>query len=274
MNPNADASKGDDSKRLFFGAQVDAPWPKDFPKARMIDEQARHITLAFIGQDSFSKFKPLLSAVPTPLFPIGPIGIADKLVFLPPDKSRVAALSVKWLNTPAMLNDYQKTLCDWLKAQDYSLDKRPFFPHITVARSPFDQKEWLEHFTPLPFFVKAIHLYQSLGSLQYQSLWELPLLAPFEEFEHTADIAFLVRGANLQELYLNAQMALAFKFPPLVDFFSSKLQDSLDEIIISLNEIVGTADAQFGCPFKAISFHGNIKKDAHNILLWEMIVDV
>ena len=165
-------------------------------------------------------------------------------------------------------------LSDWLKAMGYPIDERPFFPHITIARAPFDIKDWLAHFDPLPFFVKAIHLYQSLGNLHYQSIWESPLIPPFEEFEHTADIAFLVRGNTPQELHLNAQIALAFKFPPLVNFLSTILQDSLDEIIISLNEIVAKADMELGCPFKAISFHGKIIKDPYQILHWEMIVDV
>jgi RNA 2',3'-cyclic 3'-phosphodiesterase len=208
----------------------------------------------------------LLHLTPLPLFRLGPVGIADELIFLPPGHSRVAALSIKWLDPAESLNVYQKNLSDWLKTNGYPLDERPFFPHITIARSPFDRKDWLEHFTPLPFFVKAIRLYRSLGDLQYESIWESLLLPPFEELEHTADIAFLVRGSTLQELHLNAQIALAFKFPPLVKFFSAHLQDSLDEIIISLNEVVGKTDTEFG--------HGKTKVDAQNILHWEMIVDV
>lgn len=270
MNQN----ENNDSRRLFFGAQVQAPWPKDYPPARIISEEARHITLAFLGQNSFSKLQPLLSSTPLPSFRIGPVGVARELVFLPPEMSRVVALSVQWLDAEAKLDAYQKTLSAWLKTHGYPLDKRPFFSHISIARSPFEKKSWLEHFTPLPVFVKGICLYQSLGNLQYESIWESPLLPPFEEFEHTADIAFLVRGTTPQELHLNAQMALAFKYPPLIEFLSSNFQDSLDEIIISLNEIVGKADTKFGCPYKAVSFHGKIKPDAQNVLCWEMIVDV
>ncbi len=264
----------EDSKRLFFGAQTLAPWPKDYPPARMIPEETRHLTLAFLGQNPFSKFKTILPSIPRPSFAIGPAGIAKELIFLPKDKSRVVALSIDWLDANAKLNRYQKELSDWLQNQGYSLDKRPFFPHLTIARAPFDKKQWQEHFTPLPFFIKAIHLYQSLGKLQYQSLWECPLLLPFDELEHTADIAFLIRGNSVQELHQHAQLALAFKFPPMIKFYIPELQNSLEEIIISLNDMVARADTEFGCPFKAVSFHGNIKPDEHNILHWEMIVDV
>jgi RNA 2',3'-cyclic 3'-phosphodiesterase len=274
MNHPNNASLNEDSRRLFFGAHTEAPWPNDYPSARMISEETRHLTLAFLGQDSFSKLQQLLPSVPRPSFAIGPVGIAKQLIFLPQEKSRVVAASVDWLDASAKLNVYQKALADWLQSNGYPLDKRSFFPHITIARAPFDKKQWKVHFTPLPFFVKAIHLYQSLGNLQYRSLWESPLLPPFEELEHTADIAFQIRGDNIRELHLHAQLALAFKFPQLTDFFTSNLQDSLEEMIISLNEMVAIADAEFGCPFKAVSFHGMIKSDAHNILHWEMIVDV
>ncbi len=181
----------EDSKRLFFGAQALAPWPKDYPPARMIPEETRHLTLAFLGRHSFSKFQTILPSIPQPSFTIGPAGIAKELIFL-----------------------------------------------------------------------------------HYQSLWERTLLSPFDEFEHTADIAFLIRGYSIQELHQHAQLALAFQFPPLIKFYRSQSQNSLEEVIISLNEIVAMADTEFGCPFKAVSFHGNIQSGDQNMLHWEMVVDV
>ena len=262
------------NERLFFGAQAEAPWPIDYPPARMIPEETRHLTLAFLGENAYSKLKDLLPEIPRPSFEIGPAGIAKELIFLPKQASRVVAMSIDWLDADARLNIYQHALAQWLQNHGYPLDQRPFFPHLTIARAPFDKEIWKEQFTPLPFFIKAIHLYQSLGNLQYQSLWEIPFLPPFEEFEHTADIAFLIRGNCIAELHQHAQLALSFKFPPMVQFYSSHLQNSLDEIIISLNELIAKADAEIGCPFKAVSFHGSIKPDKKNLLCWEMIVDV
>ena len=262
----------EDKKRLFFGAKIKAPWPLELPKGRVIDENTRHITLAFLGKNSLKRIEKLLPSIPKPEFEIGPVGVGRELVFLPPQNSRVAAIAIHF--DDLRLNNYQKTLADWLKSNDYPVDERPFFPHATVARAPFDQEEWVEQFSPLPVYVQGIHLYESLGNLQYRSVWEYPLLSPFEEFEHTADIAFLIRGANVSELHLNAQIALAFHFPRLIDFFTSSLKDSLDEIIIALNEMVSKADAVYGCPFKAVSFHGKIEKKSPQLLQWEMIVDV
>jgi 2'-5' RNA ligase len=264
----------EDSRRLFFGAQAEAPWSKSYPPARLIPEETRHLTLAFLGDGPFSKLKSLLPFAPRPIFAIGPAGIASEVVFLPPDVARVAAFTCNWLHSPEALCNYQKELSDWLTAQGYSLDKRPFFPHITVARAPLDKAEWKRQFSPLPFFIKAIHLYQSMGNLHYKSLWSHFLLSPFEEFEHTADIAFHVRGMAIEEIHGHAQLALAFHFPPLVRFFTSERARNFEEMVISLNELIGIADAELGCPFKAVSFHGAIKQDAQKILNWEMIVDV
>ena len=263
-----------DERRLFFGAQVEAPWPVQFPKGRMIPEETRHITVAFLGQQPFSKLEPLLGSIPKPSFHIGPVGSTEKIHFLPPEKSRVAALSAHWLDKDKKFDAYHKVFADWLKKNGFPIDERPFFPHITLARAPFEKEAWEKACTPLPFFVKALHLYESMENLHYRSLWSLPFIPPFEEFEHTADIAFTIRGKIPQDLHLHAQIALAFHFPPLLAFFSPVLHDSLDEMIIALNEMVGKADAEFGCPFKAVSFHGKIFEGGDYLLHWEMIVDV
>lgn len=263
-----------ETDRLFFGAQVKAPWPKDHPKGRMIPEETRHVTFTFLGSHSLSRLQKLLPSAPRPPFQIGPAGVAKELVFLPPDKSRVAALLIDWLELSSEFNTYQHLFALWLNSQGYPLDERPFFPHITVARAPFDKKAWLQNFFPIPFFVSAFRLYQSMGNLEYHSVWEIPLIAPFEEFEHTADIAFHVRGNSAQQIHMHAQLALAFQFPLLIEFFSKALCNSLSETVISLNEMVAKADKQYGCHFKAVSFHGNFKADAQQLLHWEMIVDV
>jgi RNA 2',3'-cyclic 3'-phosphodiesterase len=264
----------EEQRRLFFGAEITAPWPKDLPKARLISEEMRHMTLAFIGLNSLAKIQEVLPMAPHPSFKVGPAGIASGLIFLPKDKSRVVALSVSWLDENDPMAIYQKNLTQWLSSQGYSLDQRAFFPHITLGRSPFDKEAWQAQFTPLPFFVQGIHLYQSLGNLQYQSLWQYPCPPPFKELDHTADIAFLVRAESIQQLHSHAQIALAFKDPKLIEFYSREPISSLEEIVISLNEVIARADIAFGCPFKAVSFHGEIKSDEQNILHWEMIVDV
>lgn len=262
-----------DQKRLFFGWEVDAPWPSDYPEGREIKENSRHLTLAFLGNISFSKLKPHLSQFPIPFFKVSPVGICDKLLFLPEKSPRVVSLHIQWLTHKNGLLDYQKKILEWLKTLNYPIDERPLLPHISLARSPFDQKKWEEYFTPLPLSAQSIHLYESMGNLHYEKRWTMTLLSAFEELEHTADIAYTIRGETLQDLFYHAAIALSFKFPTLVTFIPQSVScSSLEDIIQQLNLLISYADMAIGCPFKAVSYHGEIR---HNqIKEWEMIVDV
>lgn len=263
-----------DSKRCFFGLEVEAAWMAPMPDGRILEEENRHITLVFLGNVSLSDLQKKLALFPQPSFRLAPVGTCDKLLFLPEKNPHVVAAHVTWC-MPEVLSKYHEQLSDWLQEQGFKVEKKEFLSHVTLARAPFDAESWKMAFSPFPILVKALHLYESLERLQYSSLWSLPLPSPIEEFEHTADIAFRIRGDSLPQLFLYAQMALALKFPPLMDYFSdgSRL-DHLDELIIQLNKDVAHADAEIGCPFKAISFHGEIVKEENGLLHWEMIVDV
>ena len=262
------------NQRLFFALQVEAPWPLEPPEGRILDQEVRHLTLAFLGTGHFPDLLNQVETIPRPPFRIAPVGTADSLICLPPESPRVIATTVCWCNGFNQVVQWQEEIKQWLLELGYTLDKRPFFPHITFARAPFDPRIWKEAFYPLPFFTPTLHLYESLGNLHYKSVWSYPLIPPFEEFEHTADIAFLIRGASLKEIHLHAQIALSFKHPSLIPYFAKELADSLDEIIIDLNRMIGESDREEGSPFKAVSFHGLIQQTPENILTWEMIVDV
>ncbi len=261
-------------QRLFFGAHVCAPWPELFPSGRVIGETMRHITLAFLGACSFSKLQEQLPNIPPPSFTVGLGGTASRVVFLPPDEQRVAALELQWWENPQSLIHYQKNLIDWLTSLGYAFhDQHSFYPHITIARSPFEKEDWKNLVLPIPFYITGIHLYESMGNLNYQSRWHHPLKPPFVELEHTADIAFEIRGETMEQLHRHAELALCFIFPPLAAYTAPIPSQSLDEIIIELNNMIATADTEIGCPFKAVSFHGKIHQSNH-LFCWEMIVDV
>ena len=236
--------------RLFFGMEVAAPWPEELPSGRILLEPDRHLTLAFLGESNM----PDLSSFPKPPFSIGFAGIFDKPVFL----AHVAAWHVQWLEEG--LVSYQKELANWLHLKDN------FLSHVTMTRKPYVDSEWKNAFQQLPLYVKNINLYESLGYSKYKILWQYPLLAPFDEIEHTADIAFLVRG----NLFLHAQLALAFHYPQMIRYFDTRSIAELDEIVNALNAMIARADSEIGCPFKAVSFHGT----ENHTNEWEMIVDV
>lgn len=139
---------------------------------------------------------------------------------------------------------------------------------------PSNPSEWPETFIPLPFKTETLHLYEHQGPSSH-SLWTFSFLPPFEEEEHTADMAFKVHGENLQDIYRYAFTALAFKMPELLPFFIPlPYLDHLNDIVIALNRSVGAADAAIGCPLKAVSFHGDLIHLDPSTLQWEMIVDV
>jgi 2'-5' RNA ligase len=263
-------------KRLFFAFKVNMPWPSPLPHARLLDENVRHMTVAFLGQTDFSKLEPLLSTLPLPIFKVGQTGATDQILFLPERHPHVVAWHASDGNQMYSLANYAQQLIEWLLQHDFSPDTRhPFLPHITLGRAPFDRHAWQKAFVPLPLVVDSLHLFESQGQLHYQPVWSQFFKEPFLEIEHTADIAFHIRGESITQLFNNALTALAFKYPILLKFNSEASQISdIDDIIMALNRIISLADSVVGCPFKAISYHGEIEKEADGVLHWEMIVDV
>ena len=261
-----------DLGRLFFGFEVNAPWPEQLPEGRLLQEGQRHITVAFLGESSCEKIMDLIPKMPKPFFKAGTIGTFEACLFLPEIHPRVVA----WKGLPLgadRLTAYSNQLNTFLREKGYPIQEHDFLNHTTLARSPFNKKEWDDAFISLPYTTRHLHLYESLGDLNYKPIWSYEQADPFEEFEHIADIAFRIHGEDIQQLYYNAQIALAFECPELVPFLNRQSEvHTLEEIIINLNELVTHGDREFGTPFKAVSFHGDLKGE--DILTWEMIVDV
>ncbi len=250
--------------RLFLGFEVQTPWPKEFGKGRLLEEKDRHLTFLFLGERDPAEVLEALLPPPS----VFALGVFDECLFLPVRSPRVSAWHAAFLEGNEQLIRYRNELVIQLQVND-----RDFLPHLTLARDPHELSSWKKSFQPLPFFCKALHLYESLGNSRYRILWSAPFLVPFEEISHTADVAFQIYGHSLQDLHLHAEIALSFLQPELLSFFTKTKPSSLDEIIISLNEMIAKADSISGCPFKAVSFHGDLKQEK-NLLSWEMIVDV
>ncbi len=176
----------------------------------------------------------------------------------------------------------------------FGIDQKEWLSHVTVARGVIDQQQWRKFFRPLPCYATAIHLYETVEHGTYRSLWSYPFKAPFEELEHTADLAYLIYGNNLSEIYHNAFLALSFKEPQLLLYKKANvLPSNLSDIIIALNRAIAELDRLTGSPFKAVSYHGEIQLIRHlcpnqlknqkigtassgdvSICQWEMIVDI
>lgn len=245
--------------------EVHAPWPEHFPEGRLLDPEHRHITLAFFGHIPFEPLEKHLGSIPKPEFRLGRSGCFDKCLIFPH--------VVAWHVHAVDLEGFQSRLSKWLQELGYPLEKREWNPHVTLCREPFKGTDWMMSFKPLPLYISTFHLYESLGHSKYSSVWSYPIAPPFEELDHTADIAFQVKGKTLEELYQHAITALAFKEPAFLDYKREYSLKTLDDVIIGLNEMIARMDIAIGSPFKAVSFHGNIK-EKEGLLVWEMIVDI
>lgn len=271
--------------RLFFGFEVVAEWPPFLQErpaedcslftetGKILDPTMRHITVAFLGSHALTEGDIFWHSLPMLPCLIGPVALADCLLFLPETASRVVAARVQWLEIPESVIAWQKAFVSALRALKYTQPLFEWVPHLTLARGPFEKKWWQEHFSFFPFFVRALHLYESLGHSQYRSLWSYPLLAPFEELPHTADRAWKIRGESIEQIHRHAQIALGMQQPKLLRYMDSSLQADLDRIVIDLNQMITVCDSVEGSEFKAVSFHGQLQKEG-SILTWEMVVDV
>ncbi len=263
-----------DLKRLFFAFELKAAWPDALPQGRVLKEESRHVTLAFLGNQSLSKLLQDVKDLPWSEPFLGFAGWCNKVHFLPKRHPRVVAGHVVWSDFEGVM-EVQKALTGWLEQHEYPVDERPFHPHLTLARSPFRYNDWRKAIHSFPVIATGLNLYESVGNLCYEPVWKFPLIAPIEEIEHTADVAFRIRGKNLREIFLNALVALSFKSSALLHY-GTDLEgiESLDDVIMKLNGVISHADADHGCPFKAISYHGELVREKENQLKWEMIVDV
>jgi RNA 2',3'-cyclic 3'-phosphodiesterase len=260
-------------KRLFLGLDAAAPWPESFPGGRLIDEENRHFTFIFIGEERVERLLNLIQDIPKPPFLVGPAGIFDACLPLPPRHPHLIAWKADFGKKHALLQKYQTDVSLWLK--DLGLEikaEREYLPHVTLCRHPKHIKEWKEAFKPLPVQSANLHLFESLPLSKYRSLWHLSLQPPFVELPHTADLAYQVWAEGLDELLWNAWIALAAHCPDLLRFAPNPCEN-LDDIIIELNSVLSRADADCGTPFKAVSFHGELIQKGP-LLEWEMIIDV
>lgn len=272
--------KTNDVRRLFFGMEAIAPWPDKLPDGRIIDPSFRHATVAFLGNTSFSKVMELLEGFPPSPFKVGFAGMVDHCLILPERHKppRVVAWHANMLEDHEALEKFQRGFMEWLAVHGFKCSemKRRWLPHITVCRAPFIPKKWKKAFSLLPVMMPTLRLYESMGNLQYETRWCYDWKAPYEEIEHTADIAFCVRGENLRQLHYHAAIALATIDPALLEEIDNQEWEcnSLDEIIVHLNRLVTATDTAVGCGLKAVSYHGMVTEEEDGTLSWEMIVDV
>ncbi|CRX39433.1 2'-5' RNA ligase family protein [Estrella lausannensis] len=265
-------------KRLFLGLETSGPWPAKMPNGRIIPENGRHATLVFLGLVQGERLKELVGMTPPPPWPVGLGALATAPLLLPPEKPRCLSWELELLENREQLFAYQESLLSLFCAEGFVTPReksRHFLPHVTLARAPFDSSSWIKGFTKQFITLGSLHLYESLGGSTYTPLHSWPVIAPAQEMNHTADLAFYIRGQSIQSLTLHAFMALTGVHPPLVRYMPPWSEvESLDDLIACINHSVSRMDIEEGSPFKAVSYHGELKTLGNGVFEWEMIVDV
>lgn len=271
-----------DTKRVFFGFEIFSNWLKIPEEKKVIQEKNRHITLLFLGEQNFLDVEKYLNEIPPLDLKIAPSGFFDEILFLPKKHPRLVAYKANFMDKKQTIEKFQKNIFDFFKNKNFPLkqNRDNFLPHITVCRNEFNIDNWKKNFEPFAFYVKSFNLFESLGNSEYSTLWKKEFIKPFDEIPHTADIAFNIKVDsnninNFSDFLYNAFIALSFKENKFLKYYKElKNVISIDDVIINLNEIVTKAEIDgIHMPFKAISFHSDIKKE-DDILSWEMIVDV
>lgn len=247
---------------MFFALEVNGGWFAPMPEGRILKEEHRHLTLAFLGNESWSRLQNELKEYPFLKTRLGLTGRCDGLLFLPERHPRVVAGHITWIDLPTFQEIHQE-LSTFLRTKGYILDPRELVSHVTLARAPFQIKKWKEVFTPFPLIATSLNLYESVGNLAYRPLWTLPLRSPIE---FKTDLIFEIRGKDYTQLFHHAQLALAFKFPQLLNSFLVESQAQSDEELISqLMQVCQKAV----CPIKALQFQ---LKETSNFLLGELSI--
>jgi RNA 2',3'-cyclic 3'-phosphodiesterase len=262
------------NKRLFFAAEMTAAWPATLPKGRLLAEEFRHMTLAFLGSVNQELMMSKMNDLPLPAWNVGPCGLLDRWMFLPEKTARVVAAHPLFLSGEELFLSYQKELSHYLFDQKLLKSSDPsFLPHASVSRDPFDRAKWMQLPCLIPFFIRGVALFKSLGHSSYELLWHKESLPPFQEIEHTADLAYIIYGKEFSDLALHAVLALAFSFPAFSKYIGSIPPcSSIQEIVTLLNKWTSEIDMQEGIGLKGISYHAAVEKK--DLLQWTMIVDV
>jgi 2'-5' RNA ligase len=109
----------------------------DFPDARFVARASLHVTLVFLGyqyERDVGRIAELCFSEPPGPFELRPTGLAG----VPPRRPRLFALSLD--DREEALTRWQGELSERLHAARlYEPEKRPFWPHVTLARGKRDR---------------------------------------------------------------------------------------------------------------------------------------
>lgn len=145
---------------------------------RPVREEALHVTLAFLGYRP-EKEIPAIAAALAPVRGPLPTLAPGEVVSLPSRRPRLFALDLE--DPDGVASALQQAVSDMLEAgRFYKPEKRPFWPHVTLARVKRDRRaEPLSAVRPpvAAFSAARVTLYRSVlrpQGAEYQALAKFP----------------------------------------------------------------------------------------------------
>lgn len=137
----------------------------EFPFARWVHHEDYHITLAFLGFAEESMKQEVINTMQQVLSGEGPFTLTLKMIgtFGPHKKPRIFWVDVEESEN---LNQVQKKVYRQCINIGFQLDKKPFRPHITLARKwqgeqDFDIEKLTKFEDRLSFTVNEVVLYET-----------------------------------------------------------------------------------------------------------------
>ncbi|MDJ0652344.1 MAG: hypothetical protein QNJ27_05000 [Simkaniaceae bacterium] len=260
---------GQDTKRLLFGFEVYAPRPESLPDEKTLKAKKRHLTLLFFENISYEKIYDHIRFMPKPFFRVGPVAIADSSLRLPNRSPDILTWHVEAFGDD-LIDEYQRRIHDYFEEKGYVVERKKFIKHITLGRSASLVKEAKKNFRPLPLYFSNFHLYEKHPGEHYEPIWTYDLLLPFEEKKKGH---FILRGGSFQQLFLNAQIALAFTCPALVPFLDqSYVVRNLQDGEVRLTTLINQAYKAVKVPIKKAIFPDKGQEEK-GLLSWDLFVE-
>jgi 2'-5' RNA ligase len=100
---------------------------------RAVAEQALHVTLAFLGYRAEKETDAIAEAMSSAASSVAPLLVPGEVVPVPPRRPRLFALDLD--DPDGTCTRLQQAVSDALEAgRFYKPEKRPFWPHVTLAR--------------------------------------------------------------------------------------------------------------------------------------------
>jgi 2'-5' RNA ligase len=149
---------------------------------RPVAEQALHVTLAFLGYRAEKEADAIAEAMSSAAGGEAPRLVPGEVQPIPPRRPRLFALDLE--DPDGTCGELQQAVSDALEAGGfYTPEKRPFWPHVTLARVKRNQRAQPLPVDPPPlarFRAEQLTLYRSTlrpQGAQYDALAQAPLPA-------------------------------------------------------------------------------------------------